>query len=161
MAGARAVELRPDLPFGEAAARTLEVRAQELWEHAPRVLDTQDIEGVHDMRVATRRLRAVLEIYAVAFPKADHRAVLREVKTLADALGARRDPDVRLEDLTRIAEGMGEAEKPGLDLLAERIAAEQAGANEIVEEALAHAEEAGLAARLRGLVDAARGSAGT
>lgn len=156
MAAPRPVELAPDLPFGEAAARTLAVRAQELWEHAPRVLDTQDIEGVHDMRVATRRLRAVLEIYAVAFPKADHRAVLREVKGLADALGARRDPDVRLEDLTRIAAGMSEAEKPGLDLLAERIAAEQAGANDVVEEALARAEEAGLAARLRELVDAAR-----
>lgn len=55
MAGARAVELAPGLPFAEAAARTLEVRAQELWERGPRVLDTQDPEGVHDMRVVAER----------------------------------------------------------------------------------------------------------
>ena len=156
MAAARGVELAPELPFAEAAARALEVRAQELWEHAPRVLDTEDIEGVHDMRVATRRLRAVLEIFAAAFPKKEHRAVLREVKALADALGRRRDPDVRLADLAEIAEGMGEAERPGLDLLAARLAAEQAAANHVVEDALAHAEEAGLAVRLRALAEAAR-----
>ena len=39
---------------------------QELFEQAEGVLDTSDIERVHDMRVATRRLRAVLEIFAPA-----------------------------------------------------------------------------------------------
>ena len=56
------------------------------------------------MRVATRRLRAVLEIYAPCFPPRRAPAVLRDVKALADALGARRDPDVQLAALAGMAE---------------------------------------------------------
>src|SRR5215208_6702108 len=102
MAKAAAVELAPDTTFAEAAARTVAVRAGELWEHSDGVLDTSDIERVHDMRVATRRLRAVLEIFAACFPPKQHRKVLRDVKALADALGARRDPDVQLELLAQL-----------------------------------------------------------
>ena len=60
------------------------------------------------MRVATRRLRAVLEIYAPCFPRDEFSVVLRDVKALADALGARRDPDVQLAALA----GMEERARP-------------------------------------------------
>jgi CHAD domain-containing protein len=50
------------MTYAQAAALTVEVRAQEIFDHADGVLDTSRIEGVHDMRVATRRLRAVLEV---------------------------------------------------------------------------------------------------
>src|ERR671932_603598 len=93
MAKARDIPgLHASMPFAEAAAATVAVRAAELFEHAEGVLDTSDIERVHDMRVASRRLRAVLEIYAPCFPKAQFKPLLEEVKALADALGARRDP---------------------------------------------------------------------
>ena len=61
------------------------------------MLDTSDIERVHDMRVASRRLRAVLEIFAPCFPTREFSGVLRDVKALADALGERRDPDVHID----------------------------------------------------------------
>src|SRR3954452_14347487 len=91
--------LHARMPFAEAAAATVAVRAEELFEHSANVLDTNDIERVHDMRVATRRLGAVLEIYAPCFPRAQFKPLLREVKDLADALGERRDPDVLLDRL--------------------------------------------------------------
>ena len=127
MAKAAAVPIGADMPFGEAARCTVAVRARELWEHSEGVLDTEDIERVHDMRVATRRLRAVLEIFAPCFPRDEHRAVLREVKQLADALGARRDPDVQLD-------GLGE--RPGVAAFVERLRAEQRAGNETLEAAL-------------------------
>src|SRR3954449_10225251 len=103
MARARAI---PDIEFAEnfreAAAMAVEVRAEEVFEHASGVLDTSDIERVHAMRVATRRLRAVMEIFASAFPKDEHRALLKEVKALADALGERRDRDVLIDSMTKI-----------------------------------------------------------
>ena len=89
------------------------MRAQELADHADNVLDTTDIERVHDMRVATRRLRAVLEIFAPCFPKHLHRGVLRDVKALADALGERRDPDVHIAALDGFAAGVKAVEPPG------------------------------------------------
>lgn len=152
MAKAADVPLRPDMTFREAAALTVGVRAAELWEHSEGVLDVSDIERVHAMRVATRRLRAVLEIFAPAFPQAHHRDVLREVKRLADALGERRDPDVQLEALEALEEAMGEAERPGLEEFAARIRAEQAGGNEQLAAALQHAEDTDLRGRLQALV---------
>ena len=143
MAKAAEIPLRPDMPFAEAAARTVEVRAAELWEHSADVLDTTDIERVHAMRVATRRLRAVLEIFAPAFPPRRHREVLKEVKALADALGARRDPDVQLEALER-HEGVG--------ALVERIRREQAEGNATLKAALDHAENTDLRGRIELLV---------
>src|SRR5881409_2617415 len=88
--------------FRATAREAVAVRAQEMWDHADGVLDTSDIDRVHAMRVATRRLRAVLEIFEPAFPKREHRALLKEVKALADALGERRDRDVAIDAMTRI-----------------------------------------------------------
>jgi CHAD domain-containing protein len=140
------------MTFADAAALTVDVRAGELFAHSEGVLDTSDIERVHDMRVATRRLRAVLEIFATCFPRDDHRAVLRDVKRLADALGERRDPDVQLEALEDLEEAMGPAERPGLELFADRIRGEQAAGNEHLAEALRTAEEHDLRGRLKALV---------
>lgn len=143
MAKAADVPLHPAMAFAEAAAKTVSVRAGELWEHSAGVLDTADVERVHAMRVATRRLRAVLEIFAPAFPKGLHREVLRDVKALADALGARRDPDVQLLALAGV-EGAG--------ALRERLEAEQAAGNAVLEQALSHAELTDLRGRLDLLV---------
>ena len=69
--GARHPGLDPGEPSVRGGrARPSRVRAEELFEHADGVLDTDDIERVHDMRVATRRLRAVLEIFAPVLPRA-------------------------------------------------------------------------------------------
>ena len=68
MAKARPIPgLGPDTRFGDAAAVAVEVRAAEVFAHADGVLDTSDIERVHDMRVATRRLRAAMEVFAPCF----------------------------------------------------------------------------------------------
>lgn len=153
MARARSVSgLEPDTPFGEAAARVVEVRAHELFDHADGVLDTADIERVHDMRVASRRLRAVLEIFAPCFPRKLHASVLGDVKRLADALGDRRDPDVHVAALATIADGLAAADRRGVESLADRLREEQASANGALADALADAERSDLRGRLAALV---------
>src|SRR6185312_12578779 len=92
-------DLTAESSYAEAAAKVVSVRARELTEHARGVLDTGDIERVHDMRVATRRLRAALEIFEACFPAEPFGDALREVKRLADALGERRDRDVAIAAL--------------------------------------------------------------
>jgi CHAD domain-containing protein len=148
MAKAAEIDITPELPFAEAASRIVAVRAQELFDAQEGVLDTQDIERVHAMRVASRRLRAVLEIFAVCFPPDEHRAVLTEVKALADALGTRRDPDVQLDAVARLADAMGDAERPGLEVFADRLRAEQAAGNEVLAAALERADAVDLRGRL-------------
>ena len=149
MAKARDIPgLDPRMPFKDAAAATVAVRAEELFEQSENVLDTTDIERVHDMRVASRRLRAVLEIYAPCFPSSEFKPILREVKALADALGARRDPDVLLDQLAKLEGALPKANAPGVDAFAAPIHEEQARGNEILAAALEHAERTDLRGRL-------------
>ena len=56
------------MPTRRLPRRSSRCGRAELAEHAEGVLDTGDIERVHDMRVATRRLRAALEIFEPCFP---------------------------------------------------------------------------------------------
>jgi CHAD domain-containing protein len=156
MAKARDIRgLHADLSYREAAALTVAVRTQELFEQAEGVLDTSDIERVHDMRVASRRLRAVLEIYEPCFPRKELRAVLTDVKALADALGERRDPDVHLSQLEEFATAVKPADRPGVELFAERVRAAQGAGNETLAAALAEIEETDLRGRLAALSAAA------
>jgi CHAD domain-containing protein len=143
--------LHAELSYREAAARTVEVRSRELFDHADGVLDTSDIERVHDMRVATRRLRAVLEIYEPCFPRKQVRGALDDIKALADALGERRDPDVQLSQLDEFAAAVKPADRPGVELFAERVRSEQGSANESLAAAIAELEETDLRGRLASL----------
>jgi CHAD domain-containing protein len=138
-----------DLPFREAAALAVSTRADEVWEHEHRAMDTADIEGVHDMRVATRRLRAAMEIFGPCFPKKRHRKALREVKDLADLLGTRRDPDVMLERLRAIEAGLTQEDRPGIESLCDELRTGQEEANRRLSEGLASVHEERLPERLR------------
>ena len=122
-------DLNADDSYAEAAARIVSVRASELTEVAPGVLDTGDIERVHDMRVATRRLRAALEIFEPCFPEQAYREALREVKRLADALGERRDRDVAIATLHVFDDQMPAPDRRGIDSLIDHLRDEQEEAN--------------------------------
>jgi CHAD domain-containing protein len=137
--------------FRDAAARVVAVRTEEVFEHAEHVLDTTDIERVHDMRVATRRLRAALEIFATCFPKSDHRKVLKEVKRLADALGERRDPDVAIHGFERVRDSLPASDRSGVNHLIEGLRERQAGGNEVLADAIERVRREGLHERLLAL----------
>lgn len=142
--------------FGSAAARVVGVRAAEVFEHAEGVLEMEEIERVHDMRVATRRLRAALEVFAPCFPAKRHRRALRRVKALADALGERRDRDVAIEFLAGFAAEAPEGDRAGVEALIERLREEQREANEALAPYVARKRLKKLRRRLDRLVKAAR-----
>jgi CHAD domain-containing protein len=119
-----------DEPFAAAAARIVRVRAAEVFAHSEGVLDTAEIDRVHDMRVATRRLRAALEALEACFPRKRFRKGLKRVKALADALGERRDRDVQIEFLTAFADEAPAADRGALAARIEVLRDEQRQANE-------------------------------
>src|SRR5436305_14317262 len=115
MAKAREIEgFAEASSFAQAAALAVETRTDELFAFREGVLDISDIERLHDMRVASRRLRAALEIFAPCFPEQAHRRALDDVKSLADALGERRHRDVHSDELGRIPKSVAEADHPGV-----------------------------------------------
>ncbi len=130
MARARKVDLDCEAPFARVAAQVVGVRAGEVFEQAEDVLDLDDVERVHDMRVATRRLRAALEVFEVCFPPKRHRKALKRVKRLADALGWRRDLDVEIELLEGFVAETGEEDREALGALLDELRSKQRHANE-------------------------------
>lgn len=144
-----------DVPYATAAARVVAVRTQELIDHSEGVLDVSDIERVHDMRVATRRLRAALEVFRPCFPRAEHKAALREVKRIADALGERRDRDVTIAALEDFSASLAAPDRPGIESLVEELRDEQASANDTLAPFADPVRLGALRERLHGLVASA------
>ncbi len=132
------------------------MRAEEVFEHSEGVLDLEDVEPLHDMRVATRRLRAALEVFAPCFPRKRHRKALKRVKALADALGERRDRDVSIESLERFAENAPAGDCEAIAELIGGLRREQRRTNEALAPYLAPEKLKKLRRRLGKLVEAAR-----
>lgn len=149
-------DLSADQSYAEAAARVISVRATELTEHAQGVLDTGDIERVHDMRVATRRLRAALEIFEPCFPPNDYGETLGEVKRLADALGERRDRDVAIATLGAFSEQMPAPDRRGIGSMIDHLRDEQEAANRELAGLVEQPHLRALRESLDVLVDGAR-----
>lgn len=58
------------------------------------VLHGEDIEGVHQMRVAMRRLRSGLTLYKSVIPNRTHTKIRKELKWISNVLGVARDWDI-------------------------------------------------------------------
>jgi CHAD domain-containing protein len=153
VAKARSIEgLTTDVSYRDAATRVVAVRAQELVDHAEGVLDLADIERLHDMRVATRRLRASLEVFEAGFPAKAFEAALEEVEEIADALGERRDRDVAIEAMESFGAQLPAADRPGVESLVSTLREEQAEANEALAQHVAEERVAALHERLKELI---------
>jgi CHAD domain-containing protein len=87
--------LDPAAPFAEAAARIAQVREGELHSFWPAARDPAEVEALHDMRIAAKRLRYVLELAAPALG-AGARARAKQARELQDLLGEIHDCDVML-----------------------------------------------------------------
>jgi CHAD domain-containing protein len=100
------------------AAEVLRARFAEILERRGAAVDAGDVEAIHDLRVATRRLRSALRDFAPLLRKGALKAVGRDLKSLADALGAARDEDVALAALEKLRKKAGDkAVKQGIGRL--------------------------------------------
>jgi CHAD domain-containing protein len=145
------LELSADQSYAEAGRQVVAARSRDLFSHIDGVLDTDHPERVHKMRVATRRLRAGIEVFGASFPRKRTRSALAEIKALAGELGERRDCDVQIELLGKLRRDAGRAERGAIDDLLEELQRERRVANRGLAKALAHADDAKLAKQLRRL----------
>jgi CHAD domain-containing protein len=155
MAKARRVQIDPDAPFQAAAAETIRVRGPELLEFREGTLDGTDIEQLHSMRVASRRLRAALEVYEGCFHKKQHRRLLRLVKESADALSEARDLDVQIDYLAGYREHAPVADRAGIDSLIALLRVRRSEADQHLAPALQRLDSEGFTAQVDGLVESA------
>ena len=83
----------PDAPLA-ASARVILVRLGEVAEYAPAVSDPTNVAELHDMRIAAKRLRYTLEVFAPVLPSEAFQQASKQVAELQERLGAIHDCDV-------------------------------------------------------------------
>jgi hypothetical protein len=91
----RVKKLDPGAPLADNAARIIRVRLDEMRSFAPRALTPDAIRSQHDMRIAAKRLRYVLEATEFCYGKPAEVA-RRRARDLQDVLGELHDCDVML-----------------------------------------------------------------
>ncbi len=96
------------------SSRLLE-QTERLFQTAKAVEEGKDPEAVHDMRVASRRLRASLAIFGDNYPKRQARAWSREVKGVTQTLSEARDLDVQIQFLQAILKEAPKNARPGVE----------------------------------------------
>lgn len=85
------------------------------------VREAKDIEYIHRMRVASRRLRTALPLFSKCLPAKKLANWQKEIRAITKALGAARDTDVQLELLESVYRGAPlPQQRPGLQRLALR-----------------------------------------
>ncbi len=99
--------------------------SRSLYEHLPGVLNGDDPHNIHQMRVATRRLRASLQSTTAAYRDDIVAGLRKRLRTLARALGAVRDLDVMLIRLRSDAEQWVEDDRSELNAVIEQLKADR------------------------------------
>jgi CHAD domain-containing protein len=91
--------VRPDDSLAEAGRKVLRMHLARMLHFEAGTRSGEDIEDLHKMRVATRRMRAAWRVFDGAYRPKLQRRYVRELRTIASALGDVRDLDVLLEGL--------------------------------------------------------------
>ncbi len=105
MKARRVKGLDPAGTLGDNAERIVAVRLDELCSFVPDAFDPGQVERLHDMRIAAKRLRYVLEVTHVCFGPYAQEAV-RRTKELQDLLGEIHDCDVHEPEVLTVIENL-------------------------------------------------------
>lgn len=94
--------------LGEAAPALLLAKAEPLFALEEAARGGADADAVHDMRVASRRLREAMRLLAPLYPGREFGRWYRRIRKVTRALGPVRDSDVFIEEFSRLAPAFGE-----------------------------------------------------
>ncbi len=106
-----------DQDYRTAMRDAIAVQWAAVWKAMPGVVAGDDPEAVHDVRVASRRLRAAMDVATDCFPAKWYRPLHKTAKAITQALGEVRDRDVLLEELAGARLRASIVERPGIDYL--------------------------------------------
>jgi CHAD domain-containing protein len=129
-------ELFPLMRFADAALPVIEDRLRDVVENEAGTREGSDIEHLHDMRVASRRLRAALDAFHDCFPAKDYKPVRAMARRLTKSLGTVRDLDVLLAELRKLNAKASLEEQPGVHVLIAALEADRNAARPVMIQTL-------------------------
>jgi CHAD domain-containing protein len=113
----KAPGILPDDAMSEAGRKVLRFHFQRMLEHEPGTREGQDIEELHDMRVATRRMRAAFRVFGEYYQPEVLRPLLKGLRATGRTLGGVRDLDVFMHKAQQYLDGLPAGERQDLDPL--------------------------------------------
>jgi CHAD domain-containing protein len=106
--------LEADDAMAEAARKTFYFHFQRMLYHEPGTRLGEDIEELHDMRVATRRMRAAFRVFGDYLDTEQLKPVLKGLRRTGRVLGAVRDLDVFWEKTQHYLDTLPPAQQDSL-----------------------------------------------
>lgn len=135
-------------PFADYGQKILHERLNKLLDWRDEVIKNEDSEAVHRMRVASRRLRAILDAYESCCQPRKFKNIYREVKRIADLLGAARDIDVMLQKMQDHYQTVPCEEQAGVAWLIKRLQSYRQQKQRALERYFARSNEKTLRKRI-------------
>ena len=139
----------PSVPVAEVVGRALLVDLARMVRHDPGTRLDLDIEQLHQMRVATRRLRTTLRTYGPVLDEAWARGLREDLRELAGVLGEVRDLDVLLDRVRRDVGGLDEVDGPAAERLVALLAEQRRAARDRLVRVMGHRDYPVLLERVR------------
>lgn len=93
------LDLSGDITVEQALVGTVRHCLDHVMANEASVLESEDPEGVHQMRVALRRLRSALRLFRSVLPAPQYGTLVEGIKWLAGELSATRDWDVLVDEI--------------------------------------------------------------
>jgi len=112
---------------GDFAAETLHRLFREWQAKEPAARLGEGPEGLHELRVAARRIDTVLRLFRSCVPAASAKS-RPTLKRLLDLLGDVRNGDIRLQAVSAFRDGLPESDRAALDPLMRHLESERAAA---------------------------------
>jgi CHAD domain-containing protein len=107
--------IEPADSIAEASRKMLSRYADSMLANEEGTIEGEDPEALHDMRVATRRIRAALRLLGPYMDGASTDKLSRGVRDVTRALGGVRDLDVLMEHARSFQDSLPEEERKDLD----------------------------------------------
>jgi CHAD domain-containing protein len=133
------------------ARRAIRARLLTVWDWLPSAADgsTDDVENIHQMRVATRRAMATLHLFEAFLPRKRSRWFRKRLKQLRETAGEARDLDVLSQHITAVCQSDHTA---GCGALLERVSQARLAAQPAVTNIYEKLKQRGYRKRVRQLV---------
>jgi CHAD domain-containing protein len=85
-------------------AKSIHPNLESLTSCAQKIIKRKDIEDIHDLRVASRRIRTCLTVFFSYLPKKKVESWQREIRSITKLFGQVRDLDVQIDLLDQLSE---------------------------------------------------------
>lgn len=109
------------------------------------VRSATDLEAIHRMRVASRRVRAVMELFLPCYSTRQQKQLKKQIRQLTNALGKARDLDVQIELINQISKKNPENRlSPGFRRILLRLSQDRSALQPDIVRAMQNLETSGV-----------------